>query len=75
MVSTTVPDMPRLPAVTAAARATTLPAATDHASAAGPVVAEAAFVTAITVGKQPSGWDPQEVWLDRVHRPRQRRRS
>lgn len=32
------------------------------------------FVTAVTVGKgTPSGWDPQEVWLNRVHRPRLRR--
>ncbi len=45
-----------------------------RASDINPDTAATTFVTAIKVGKStPSGWDPQEVWLNRVHRPRLRR--
>jgi|GEM_PF-4226805 hypothetical protein len=45
-----------------------------RASDINPDIAATTFVTAITVGKAaPTGWDPQEVWLNRVHRPRLRR--
>jgi hypothetical protein len=73
-MSTTVADVQRLPAITTSARVMKLPAAIGNASAAGTVVAGSAFVVAITAGKQASGWDPREVWLERVLRPRQRRR-
>jgi hypothetical protein len=37
--------------------------------------AESAFVAAITVARSPAGWDPREVWLARVHRPRLHRHA
>jgi hypothetical protein len=32
------------------------------------------FAQALAATTQPTGWDPREVWLNRVHKPRESRR-